>query len=68
MAFHGLKGHCLGANNVDNMSSQAEKKLQSMTHTGEKCRWNFEKCVKVHVDQHAVLDGLKPLGHAGIDE
>ena len=68
MAFHGLKGHYLGANNVDNMSSQAEKKLQSTTYTGEKRRWNFEKYVKVHVDQHAILDGLKPHGYAGIDE
>ena len=50
LAFSGLKGHYLGVNNVDNMSSKAERKLQTTTYTGEKCRWNFEKYVRVHID------------------
>ena len=67
MAFMGLKGHYLGVNNVDNMSSKAERKLQTTTYTGEKRRWNFEKYVKVHIDQHAILEGLREHGYAGID-
>ena len=67
MAFQGLKNHYLGANNVDNMSSRAEKTLQTTTYTGEKRRWNFEKYVRVHIDQHAILEGLVEHGYSGID-
>ena len=68
LAFLGLKGHYLGPNNVDNMSSAAEKKLQTTTYHSEQRRWNFEKYVKTHVDQHAILEGLVEHGYAGIDE
>ena len=67
-AYLGLKMHYLGKNNVDNMSSRAEHKLQNTSYTGEKRRWNFEKYVTVHVNQHAILEGLKQHGYAGIDE
>jgi hypothetical protein len=66
-AFLGLRGHFLGANNVDNMSSRAEKRLQTTSYDGEKRRWNFEKYVKVHIDQHAILQGLVEHGYSGID-
>ena len=68
LAFSGLKGHYLGVNNVDNMSSKAERKLQTTTNTGEKHRWNFEKYVRVHIDQHTILNCLKQHGYSGIDE
>lgn len=68
VAFFGLKGHYLGINNVDNMSAEAEKKLSTTTYAGEQRRWNFEKYVKVHVDQHAILQGLVEHGYSGIDE
>lgn len=68
LAFQGLKGHYLGQNHVDNMSSKAERRLQSNSYYGEKRRWNFEKYVKVHTDQHAVLEGLTQYGYSGIDE
>ena len=68
LAFEGLKGHYLGENNVDNMSSRAERRLKNTTYSGEKRRWNFEKYVKVHMDQHAILEGLVQHGYAGIDE
>ena len=66
-AFYGLKNHYLGPNNVDNMATQAEGKLQNTTYSGEQRRWNFEKYVKTHVDQHAIIDGLTVHGYAGID-
>jgi hypothetical protein len=68
MAFHGLKGHYLGVNSVDNMSSEAERKLSSASYHGETRRWTFERYVKVHVDQHAILNGLRQHGYSGIDE
>ena len=66
-AFQGLKGHYLGMNNVDNMSSIALRKLLSTSYTGEHRRWNFEKYCKVHIDQHSILEGLVEHGYAGID-
>ena len=67
MAFQRLKEHYLGTNNVDTMSSAAEKKLASTVYRGEMRRWNFERYVKVHVNQHAILEGLEDYGYAGID-
>ena len=63
----GLKNHYLGENNVDNMSPHAEAKLKDTSYSGEKRRWNFEKYVKTHVDQHAILTGLVKHGYYGID-
>jgi hypothetical protein len=68
LAYQSLRGHYLGVNNVDNMSPHAERKLANTTYTGEKRRWNFEKYVKLHVDQHAILESLVTHGYAGIDE
>ena len=66
-AFLCLKGHYLGRNNVDNLANQAERKLNSTTYTGEGRRWNFEKYVKTHVEQHQILQDLTRHGYAGID-
>jgi hypothetical protein len=49
------------------MSLRAEKQLQSTNYTVEKRRWNFEKFVKVHKDQHTILQGLVEHDYAGID-
>ena len=67
-AFFNLKLHYLGVNNVDNMAATAEKKLQTNSYSGETRKWNFEKYVRVHVDQHAILNGLREHGYAGIDK
>ncbi len=37
------------------------------TYHGETRRWNFEHYVKLQVDQHHILDGLKEHGYSGID-
>ena len=66
-AFLGLKDHYLGQNNVDNLANQAERQIQRATYTGEGRRWNFEKYVKTHVDQHQILTDLTKHGYAGID-
>ena len=67
-AFLALQNHYLGPNNVDNMASLTEKKLAMTTYTGEHRRWTFEKYVKLHKDQHSILEGLTEHGYAGIDE
>jgi hypothetical protein len=67
-AYWALYNHYLGANNVDNMSAKAERKLMDTTYSGEKRRWNFEKYVRLHVEQHAVLEDLVQFGYSGIDE
>ena len=67
LAFMNLKGHYLGVNSVDNMSAEAERKLMTTTYTSEQRRWNFERYVKVHVDQHSILEGLTDHGYSGID-
>ena len=63
-----LKNHYLGENSVYNMSSRAEAKLKDTSYSGEKRRWNFEKYIKMHVDQHAILTGLVKHGYFGIND
>ena len=67
-AYNALYNHYLGPNSVDNMANSAERKLQSLSYTGEKRRWNFDKYTRLHVEQHQVLEGLTRFGYAGIDE
>ena len=50
------------------MASKAESKISQAKYLGENRKWNFEKYVRLHVDQHAILDGLKEQGYSGIDE
>ena len=68
LAFLGLKNHYLGKNNVDYTFSRAEAKLKDTSYSGEKRRWNLEKYIKTHVDQHAILTGLVEHGYSGIDD
>jgi hypothetical protein len=66
-AYQRLFNHYLGPNNVDNLASAAEKRLETTTYQGEKKRWDFEKYVRVHVEQHSILEGLVEHGYSGID-
>ena len=68
LALLGLNNHYLGENNVNNMSSRAEAKLKDTSYSGEKRRWNFEKYIKTHFDQHAILTRLVEYGYSGIDD
>ena len=67
LRYIGLKSHYLRVNNVDNMSTQAERKLEMANYSGEKCNWNFEKYIKLHRDQHVILKGLVEHGYGGIN-
>ena len=53
---------------MDNMSSSAEKNLKVASYKGESKKWTFDKYVRVHMDQHQILNDLKEHGYAGIDE
>jgi hypothetical protein len=44
-AFLLLCNHFLGPNNVDSMASEAEAKLVSVSYTGERKKWTWEKYV-----------------------
>ena len=66
-AFNLLFDHFLGPNNVGNMASAAETKLQGTLYNGEKKRFTWETYVRIHTEQHSVLDGLMEHGYSGID-
>jgi hypothetical protein len=60
--------HFLGPNNVGNMASEAETKLTSTLYNSEKKRSTWETYVRIHTEQHSVLNGLKYYGYAVIDD
>jgi hypothetical protein len=51
-AYQAIWNHCLGPNNIDHMATEAERSLDTTNYTGEKRRWNFEKCVRLQKEQH----------------
>jgi hypothetical protein len=63
-----LFDHFLGPNNVGNMASAAETKLTGTLYNGEKKRFTWEMYVRIHTEQHSVLNGLKDYGYASIDD
>jgi hypothetical protein len=65
-----LWDHFLGPNNVDNMPSEAEAKLGSVSYTsytGERKKWTLEKYIQIYAAQHAVLNGLTEYGYSRVD-
>ena len=67
LAFLNLQQHFLGPNNVDNMATLAEDKLKNTAYSGEQRRWDFERYVNVHKQQHSIMEGLVEHGYTGID-
>jgi hypothetical protein len=66
-AFLLLWNQILVPNNVDNMASEAEANLGSVSYTGERKKWTWEKYVQIHTEQHAVFNGLTDYGYSGIE-
>jgi hypothetical protein len=62
-----LFDHFLGTNNVGNMGSAAETKLTVTRYNGEKKRSTLKTYVRIHTEQHSVLNRLKDYGYTGID-
>jgi hypothetical protein len=67
-AYMLLFDHFLGPNNVGNMASEAETKLTRTLYNRENKRFTWETYVRIHTEQHSVLNGLKDYGYAGIDD
>jgi hypothetical protein len=67
-AYMLLFDHFLDPNNVGNMAIEAETKLTSTLYNGEKKCFTWETYVRIHTEQHSVLNGLKYYGYAGIDD
>jgi hypothetical protein len=67
-AYMLLFDHFLGPRNVGNMASEADTKLTSTLYNGEKKSFTWETYVRIHSEQHSVLNGLKDYGYAGIDD
>jgi len=67
-AFLALKNHYLGVNHVDHLSAKAESLMRSARYSMEGRRSSFETYVKLHVDQHQILESLVPYGYSPPDE
>jgi hypothetical protein len=67
LAYELLFDHYLGPNNVGNMDNAAETKLSSTLYNGKKKRFTWGTYVRIHTEQHSVLNGLKEYGYYGID-
>jgi hypothetical protein len=67
-AYMLLFDHFIGPNNVGNMASEADTKLTSTLYNGDKKRFTWETYVRIHTEQHAVLNVLKDYGYTGIDD
>ena len=67
LAYTNLLEHHLGQNRVNTLSAEAERQLQVTHYHGDKRTFTFDKYVKIHMDQHAILEGLVRHGYAGID-
>jgi hypothetical protein len=48
------------------MTSASETKLNGTLYNGEKKIFNWETYVRIHTEQHSVLNGLKYYGYARI--
>jgi hypothetical protein len=63
-----LFDHFLGPNNMGNMASAAKTKLNGTLYNGENKRFTWETYVRIHTEQHSILNGLKDYGYAGIND
>jgi hypothetical protein len=61
-------GHCMTTTNVDTLCAHAENKLTTTIYHGETKQFNWECYMRIHMEQHAVLQGMMEYGYAGIDE
>jgi hypothetical protein len=67
-AYMILFDHYLGPNNVGNMASAAETKMNGTLYNGKKKIFTWETYVQIHTEQHSVLNGLKDYSYAVIGD
>lgn len=63
-----LAGHYRGERHVDNTAREAEYNLRSLVYYGERPRYTFHAYTRDHMDNHDVLERLRPHGYMGMDE
>jgi hypothetical protein len=57
-----------GCGSGSSLTSAPDTKLTGTLHNGVKKRFTWETYVRIHTEQHSVLNGLKDYGYAGIDD
>jgi hypothetical protein len=67
-AYMLLFDHFLGPNNVGGMASAEYTKLTGTLYNGENKRLTWKTYVRIHTEQHSVLNGFKDYGYAVIDD
>jgi hypothetical protein len=67
-AYQALYNHYLGDSNVDHLADEADRKLMTSTYCSKQKRWNFEKYIALHIQQHTVFSSLTKFSNRGIDE
>jgi hypothetical protein len=67
-AYMLLFDHFLGPKNVGNMASATDTKLTGTVDNGKKKIFTWETYLRIHTEQHSVLNVLKDYGYAGIDD
>jgi hypothetical protein len=68
LAYELLFDHYLGPNDVGNMANAPETKLSSTLYNGEKKRFTWETYVRIHTEQHSILNSFEEYGYSGIDD
>jgi hypothetical protein len=63
-----LFDHFLGQHNMGTMASAAGTNLTGTLYNGEKEKFTWEMYVRIHMEQHSILNGLKDFGYVGIDD
>ena len=66
-AYRALYDAYLGSNAVDALANKSERRLASLTYNGESKRWNFDRFIRAHKNEHNMLRSLMPYGYSGID-
>jgi hypothetical protein len=61
-----LFDHYIGPNNVSHMASNEETNLVSTFYNREKKKFMFETYVRIHTEQHTILNGRKEYGYSVI--
>jgi hypothetical protein len=67
-AYHSLRNHYLGPNNVNKIAAELEKEYNNLAYSHETSRWNFEKYVGKHEELNNVAQTLVPHGYGAADE
>ena len=52
----------LGPDHVARQATNAERKLQTSHYDHKKKGWDWDKCITLHKEQHAIMESLTDFG------